>query len=178
MLKRIDRLLLSRGLRLPRVHVTPEEEELLRSEASYPNVNLMPQWQQDAIKAASFIVYGKEGKHPGTRIDFDSLESYYDYWVHRRPTRTRALHVSLRSRRSVVGLFARGVFWLSLLWILGDSAFSSWRDGNVGMIVAKLVFFPVTYVVWPWLSGLWWLFVVSIVAYAVSTFVGGLEPVD
>ena len=80
--------------------------------------------------------------------------------------------------RVLVGLAGRAVFWVGLLFILGHAARSSYFEGNIGMLVAKVVFFPITYVIYPWLSGLWWVLLASLVGYWLSTFVGNLPPVD
>jgi hypothetical protein len=46
------------------------------------------------------------------------------------------------------------------------------------MVVLKLIFFPVTYILYPWTAGIWWIFIISIVGYWASTFLGKIEPVD
>lgn len=80
--------------------------------------------------------------------------------------------------RLMIGIAGRVVFWLSAVWIVGSAAVSLWQAGAFVLAVAALVFFPVTYFVFPLLSGAWWLLALSVGAYATSTFVGGMSPVD
>ena len=85
---------------------------------------------------------------------------------------------STNTARALIGLCARAVFWLCLLWIVGTSVSYSWRSGDVVSVKLKVVFFPLTYFLSPWYTGLWGVFLVSIVAYWVSTLIGGLRPVE
>lgn len=80
--------------------------------------------------------------------------------------------------RPLIGILARGVFWLSAVWIVGSAAVSFWAAGNIVFAVGSVVLFPLTYFVFPLVSGMWPILVVSVIAYVVSTTVGGLAPVD
>ncbi len=80
--------------------------------------------------------------------------------------------------RSLVGLAARGVFWLTALWIVGTAVKVFWQAGNPLFAVGAVVVFPVTYFVFPFLSGMWPILIVSMAAYIISTTVGGMRPVD
>lgn len=88
--------------------------------------------------------------------------------------------------RVTVGVVARVVFWVALALIVVDAVAELWKRGDAPLAVAAAAFFPVTVFVWPLAEtgaavfGLtcWWLLIVCIVAYPISTFVGGLEPVD
>ena len=46
------------------------------------------------------------------------------------------------------------------------------------MVLVKLVFFPLTYFLYPWFTGLWWVFLISIAGYWLSTFLGDMGPID
>jgi hypothetical protein len=81
----------------------------------------------------------------------------------------------------VVGLVARAVMWAALGVIVMDAVLTLWREGREVLAVAAGIFFPITILIWRGVmrpSGypLWWAFVVAIVAYPISTFVGGLPP--
>lgn len=76
-----------------------------------------------------------------------------------------------------VALLARGAFVVLAVYIVGHGVVQSFQAGDPGMAVAKVVLFPLTYFVYPWTAGLGVLFVVSLLAYVVSTL-GGLSPVD
>lgn len=78
----------------------------------------------------------------------------------------------------VIGLLGRIVFWICLILIIADSVVYSYLTHDYVMMVLKLIFFPVTYVLHPWTSGLWWLFIISIIGYWVSTFIGKMPPVE
>lgn len=80
--------------------------------------------------------------------------------------------------RTAIGLLGRICFFIGLLYIVGDAVLFSWNDGDYLTAIIKLSFFPLTYFVWPFYSGLWWILGGSLVGYWVSTFVGGMPPVD
>ncbi len=68
----------------------------------------------------------------------------------------------------------RGVFWIGLVYIVGHAALTSYRANDFVMLVAKLIFFPITFLLYPWYVGLWWLLLLSLVGYWASTFLGGV----
>lgn len=88
--------------------------------------------------------------------------------------------------RTLIGLSARLVFWVCVVLIVVDAVSELWRREDFALAVAAAILFPITVFVWPLaeLEGdivgltLWWLLVVAIVAYPVSTFIGGLSPID
>ena len=80
--------------------------------------------------------------------------------------------------RAIVGLFGRLVFFLGLIYIVGHAVVSSWRSGGHLWAVLEIGFFPLTYAIWPWFSGLWWVLLVSLGGYWASTFIGRMPPVD
>ncbi|MDI6891520.1 MAG: hypothetical protein QMD08_00775 [Actinomycetota bacterium] len=80
--------------------------------------------------------------------------------------------------RILIGLLGRLVFWVGLIVIVGHGALASYRAGDLVMAILKVVFFPFTFLLYPWFAGLWWLFLVSMVGYWLSTIVGRMEPVD
>jgi hypothetical protein len=49
--------------------------------------------------------------------------------------------------------------------------------GDLAMALVGLIFFPITFFLSPWFTGLWWLLLLSLVGYWLSTFTG-LPPVD
>jgi hypothetical protein len=80
--------------------------------------------------------------------------------------------------RVFIGLIGRLVFWIGLILIVGHAALASYQAGEIGMAVLKVVFFPVTFILYPWFAGLWWLFILSMIGYWLSTFIGRMETVD
>ncbi len=80
--------------------------------------------------------------------------------------------------RAVIGHVGRLVFWLSLVYIVGLSLVTSYRAGDYGAVVLKAIFFPLTYLIWPWFAGVWWALLLGLLGYWLSTFVGRLEPID
>ncbi len=79
--------------------------------------------------------------------------------------------------RTVIGLIGRLVFWLGFLYIVGHAVLWSYVIHDYGAVVLKLVFFPLTYIIYPWYSGLWWVWLLSMVGYACSTLIGRMAPV-
>ena len=78
----------------------------------------------------------------------------------------------------IIGLISRIVFWIGLVYIVGHAVVYSYQIHDYGMSILKLVFFPLTYFIHPWTAGLQSIFIISLVSYWISTFLGGLEPVD
>lgn len=90
-----------------------------------------------------------------------------------------------------IGLIARGVFWLCLLFILGNAVAQAVRESAYVLGFFELSAFPITVLLYPFVhhpdayawpfaagSSLVPAFVAMMVAYPVSTIVGGLAPVD
>jgi len=69
-------------------------------------------------------------------------------------------------------LAGRGVFLVGLVYIVGHAALASYAAHHYGMLAAKLLFFPVTFLVYPWLTDLWWIQLLSLGAYWASTLFG------
>lgn len=80
--------------------------------------------------------------------------------------------------RVIIGLLGRIVFWIGLIYIIAHAAIYSYSMHDYVMVVLKLIFFPATYVIYPWTSGLWWVFIISIIGYWVSTLIGKMQPVE
>lgn len=77
-----------------------------------------------------------------------------------------------------IGLLSRAVFWVLLVFIVGHGAITALQSGNAVLSLAMLIFFPLTYFIYPWTAGLVAVFVVSLAAYITSTTIGGMAPVD
>lgn len=71
-----------------------------------------------------------------------------------------------------MALIARGIFVLSLLIVVSSAASYLWATDNFLFAVLAVVFFPLTYLVFPWISGLHWVFFIGVAAYALSTKLG------
>lgn len=76
-----------------------------------------------------------------------------------------------------MGVIGRLIFWLGLIFIVGHFALYQWAQGEALMAFLGLIFFPATYFIWPWFSGLWPVFLISLGGYWLST-AAGLPPVD
>lgn len=76
-----------------------------------------------------------------------------------------------------MGTFGRVVFWIGLVIIVGHAALTALANGNLLYALLALIFTPVTYFVWPFMSGLWWLLFVSLAGYWMST-TAGHKPVE
>lgn len=76
-----------------------------------------------------------------------------------------------------MSILARLVFWCTVVIIVGHAVVASFNAGDAALAVTELIFFPFTYLIYPWVSGLWWLLLLGLVSYWIST-AGGLEPVD
>ncbi len=77
----------------------------------------------------------------------------------------------------VVAVLARGVFWVSVLIVVGTAAAYLWDTGNFFFAVLSVALFPLTYLIFPWISGLHWVFLVGVACYALSTKLG-MRPVN
>ena len=84
----------------------------------------------------------------------------------------------MNSTRAIVGIIGRLVFWAGLVFILIHAVMESYRAGDFLMLVLKAIFFPITFLIYPWTAGLWYIFIISVVGYWISTFIGRMEPVD
>lgn len=88
--------------------------------------------------------------------------------------------------RTTIGLLARLVFWVAFSLIVVDAVIELWRRDDVALAIAAAVFFPITVFVWPiaetgaHILGLtcWWLLIVCLVSYPISTFIGRLPTID
>ena len=80
--------------------------------------------------------------------------------------------------RMLIGLVGRIVFRLGFILIIGNALRDSYLEGNMGMLVVKLFFFPITYLVYPWYTDFWWILPLSLLGYWISTFLGRLPPID
>jgi hypothetical protein len=78
----------------------------------------------------------------------------------------------------LIGVLGRIVFWIGLIYIVAHAVLYSYRMHDYAMVVLKLIFFPLTYIIYPWTAGIWWIFIISIIGYWTSTFLGKIEPVD
>lgn len=85
--------------------------------------------------------------------------------------------------RLLIGFVARLAMWAALAVIVVDAVRELWARGEQATAVFAAILFPVTVFVWPWKREafgrpLWQLLVVALIAYPVSTLVGGLPPVE
>lgn len=84
--------------------------------------------------------------------------------------------------RLLIFLIGRAIFSVCVAIIVVDAVRQLGDRGDEALAVAAAIFFPITFLVWPWTHEafgypLWILIVIAIVAYSISTFVGRLEPV-
>jgi hypothetical protein len=83
--------------------------------------------------------------------------------------------------RLVIGIIFRILFILALLYIIFDACYVSFINKEWLWFVGKIVLFPVTYFVWPWVSHNVFAiiaFFIALVSYPISTFIGRLKPID
>jgi len=80
--------------------------------------------------------------------------------------------------RTFIGIVARLIFWLTAIYFVGAMALVLFVEGKIVYMVLSLAFFPITYFLYPLMYGQWWLLLISITSYAVSTLYGKLEPVE
>ncbi len=93
--------------------------------------------------------------------------------------------------RVVVGLGARGVFWACLWFIVGNAVVQAVRGGEWLLALLELAVLPLTFLVYPFVAtegAMAWpladgtslipFLVAALIAYPVSTLIGGLDPID
>lgn len=90
-----------------------------------------------------------------------------------------------------VGLVARIVFWICVWFIVGNAIAQAIADTSWVLAFVELALFPLTFLIYPFVAApfaLAWPFadgtnlvpflVAALIAYPISTVVGGLDPVD
>lgn len=91
--------------------------------------------------------------------------------------------------RVFVGVVARIIFWAMVLLVVGNAVAHLISEGSVIGAIFAVVLLPLTFIVYPFISpegasawpmaegsSLIPLLVIAVIAYPISTFVGGLEP--
>lgn len=78
----------------------------------------------------------------------------------------------------IFGLIGRVLFWIGLIIIVGHAGIHYYSTGEFVTMVLALVFFPITYMIYPWFFGLWYVFVISMLGYLASTLIGKMPPVE
>jgi hypothetical protein len=96
-------------------------------------------------------------------------------------TFSRTGEVGMEIAGAVVGPIARAIFWIGVALIVGAAAVHYYDLGKTGISVVAVIFFPLTYVIYPWTHSalgvhLWLVFVVASVCYSISALLG-VEPV-
>lgn len=92
--------------------------------------------------------------------------------------------------RLAIGVIARLVMWACVLFIVGNAVVWAWEAGNPLLAVVGAALFPLTFLIYPFIAeagaNAWPLadgtsfipfLVIAVVAYPISTFVGGLRTV-
>lgn len=79
--------------------------------------------------------------------------------------------------RQVIGRLGRLVFWAGYIVICVAAVIHYWQAGRHFLSVFYMVVSPAAYFIYPWVSGLWWLFLVSMCGYWASTFIGRMRPI-
>ena len=93
--------------------------------------------------------------------------------------------------RLTIGVLARGVMWACLWFIVGNAVAQCIHNSDWVLAFLALALFPLTFFIYPfaasptdsaWPVGddtaLIVALAVALIAYPISTFVGGLDPVD
>lgn len=88
--------------------------------------------------------------------------------------------------RRFIGILFRIVFILYCIYVVAISCLFSLSFSEIGIMALKIVFFPITIVGWiPYamitgvLSGWWfWIWLLGMGSYPISTFVGRLPPIE
>jgi len=79
----------------------------------------------------------------------------------------------------------RVIFWLYAVYIMVISCIFSLAFYEIGMMILKIIFFPVTIIFWPivamisgHLSGwFFWIWLAGMGSYSISCFYGKLRPI-
>ena len=79
---------------------------------------------------------------------------------------------------NLVGFFGRIVFWIGITFILLNAFYYTYLSGNYFLLFFEIILYPLTYLIYPLYSGLWWLLIISLLGYWASTFIGNMEPVE
>jgi hypothetical protein len=84
--------------------------------------------------------------------------------------------------RLAIGLVARAVVWGCFLVIVGDAVVTLWQRGQYVLAFVAAGVFPATIIIWPWTYSAFGVslivfFVAAAIAYPISTFIGGLDPI-
>lgn len=93
--------------------------------------------------------------------------------------------------RFVIGGIARLVTYACMFFIVGNAVYGSIQADDWFSAIAEAVFFPATFflhpflaspdaVAWPFADGTSFIpaLVIALIAYPISTFVGGFAPID
>jgi hypothetical protein len=93
--------------------------------------------------------------------------------------------------RTIVGLLARALVWLCIWDIVVNAVVQAISAHQYVLALFEVGFFPATYFLypflqpstgnaWPWTEGhtLIPILIVGVLAYPISTFIGGLEPIE
>lgn len=78
----------------------------------------------------------------------------------------------------IIGIIGRVIFWFGFIYVVGHAAYYYYSTHQVGMAILALVFFPITFLVYPWFHGIWLILIISIIGYWLSTFIGNITPID
>lgn len=95
-----------------------------------------------------------------------------------------------RLLRLMIGVPARGIFWLGFLLIVANAVNQAIRDERWLLAALEVIGAPFTFILypflqppdgsaWPWPdgTGLIAVFIISLLAYPVSTVIGGMRPI-
>lgn len=63
------------------------------------------------------------------------------------------------------------LLWIGSLFIIAKAVWQAYKAGQYLLIAAELIFFPVTILVYPWFSGLWWVLIIVLISWFVSLFI-------
>jgi len=115
--------------------------------------------------------------------------SHLDYDYDR--ARVESAPAALDYARLGIGLLARATFWLCLWFIVGNAAVQAVKNDDWLLAILEVSFFPATFVIYPFAAhadAMAWplaegttlipFLAAALIAYPISTLVGGLEPVD
>lgn len=92
--------------------------------------------------------------------------------------------------RIAIGLIARGVMWACIIFIVGNAAAQAWSDDAIGSAIFEVLLFPLTFFIypfaakagaqaWPLEDGTSFIpfLIAAVLAYPISTLIGGLRTV-